>query len=104
MKKTTFNKRSALVFKQFNRKGYSLFAALGKEVLIGVLSVSTLHYAKADGISTKPLVPADSITFGEQRIDEVQIMGSRAPLTALQSAKMVEVISRDDIARAEAQT
>ena len=37
MKKQLFNKRSALVFKQFNRKGYSLFAALGKEVLIGVV-------------------------------------------------------------------
>lgn len=39
MKKTLFNQRSAIVFKHFNRKGYSLFAALGKEVLIGVLSV-----------------------------------------------------------------
>lgn len=54
MKKTLFNQRSAIVFKHFNRKGYSLFAALGKEVLIGVLSVSTLTYAKADGIATKP--------------------------------------------------
>ncbi len=104
MKKHVFNKRSALVFKQFNRKGYSLFAALGKEVLIGVLSVPTLAFAKADGISTRPIVAPDSISFEEQRIDEVQIMGSRAPLTALQSAKIVEVISRDDIQRAEAQT
>ncbi|MBM6992125.1 MAG: TonB-dependent receptor [Prevotella sp.] len=104
MKKQMFNKRSALVFKQFNRKGYSLFAALGKEVLIGVLSVPTLAFAKADGISTKPMIAPDSTSFEEQRIDEVQIMGSRAPLTALQSAKIVEVISRDDIQRAEAQT
>lgn len=104
MKKQLFNKRSALVFKQFNRKGYSLFAALGKEVLIGVLSVPTLAYAKADGISTHVLIDTDSISFEEQRIDEVQIMGSRAPLTALQSAKIVEVITRDDIQRAQAQT
>ncbi len=99
-----FNQRTALVFKHFNRKGYSLFAALGKEVLISVLSVATLTHAKADGIATRPLMEPDSVSFGEQRIDEVQVMGSRAPLTALQSAKIVEVISRDDINRAEAQT
>lgn len=104
MKKVIFNKRYALIFKQFNRKGYSLFAALGKEVLVGVLSVATLSHAKAEGMATQPLVETDSIRFEEQRIDEVQIMGSRAPLTALQSAKIVEVISRDDIQRVGAQT
>lgn len=105
MKTTTFNKRDAIVFKHFNRKGYSLFAALGKVVLIGVLAVPTLTYAKADGIATKPLSEgADSLSMGEQSIDEVLVTGSRAPLTAAQSAKIVEVISRDDIHRAEAQT
>lgn len=105
MKTTTFNKRNAIVFKHFNRKGYSLFAALGKVVLIGVLAVPTLTYAKADGIATKPLgEEADTLSFGEQSINEVLVTGSRAPLTAAQSAKIVEVISRDDIHRAEAQT
>ena len=105
MKTTLFNQRSAIVFKHFNRKGWCLFAALGKVVLIGVLSVPTLTYAKAGGIATCPVgVAADSLSFGEQRIDEVQVTGSRAPLTARQSAKIVEVISRDDIHRAEAQT
>ena len=105
MKTTLFNQRSAIVFKHFNRKGWSLFAALGKVVLIGVLSVPTLTYAKASGMATRHTdEAADSLSFGEQRIDEVQITGSRAPLTARQSAKIVEVISRDDIHRAEAQT
>lgn len=105
MKTTTFNKRNAIVFKHFNHKGYSLFAALGKVVVIGVLAVPTLTYAKADGIATRPISEdVDSLSFGEQSIDEVQVTGSRAPLTAEQSAKIVEVISRDDINRAEAQT
>lgn len=104
MKKQLYNKRSALVFKQFNRKSYSLFAALGKEVVIGVLSVATLSHAKADGISARPKAASDSIRFEEQRIDEVQVMGSRAPLTASQSARIVGIISRDDIQRAGAQT
>lgn len=104
MKKQFLIQRQALVFKQFSHKSYSLFAALGKEVLIGVLSVSTLSHSKADGIAAKPWIDTDSLSFEEQRIDEILIMGSRAPLTAMQSAKIVEVISRDDIQRAEAQT
>ena len=105
MKTTTFNKRNAIVFKHFNRKGYSLFSALGKVVLIGVLAVPTLAHAKAGGMAAvNEHNDADSLSFGEQRIDEVQVTGSRAPLTAQQSAKIVEVISRDDIRRAEAQT
>ena len=53
MKKQRFNKRERLLFKHFTNKGYALFSCLGKEVIIGVLSVSTLTYAKADGISTQ---------------------------------------------------
>lgn len=105
MNQKLFNKRSKLVFKHFNRKGFSLFAALGKEVLIGVLSVATLHNAKANGIATKALpVATDSLKIGEQHLDEVLITGSRAPLTAVQSAKIVEIVTHDQIERAEAHT
>ena len=52
MYKKQFQKREVIKFKQFKRKGYSLFACLGREVIIGTLSVATLTYAKADGIST----------------------------------------------------
>ena len=42
-----YNKRRVLKFKQFNNHGYSLFSVLGKEVIIGVLSVATLRCADA---------------------------------------------------------
>lgn len=104
MNKNKLNKRQKFRFKHFSNKGYSLFAALGKEVLIGVLSVSTLTYAKAQGISTKVNLAKDSLNHQEVKLDEVVITGSRAPLTALQSAKIVSVITRDDIHRAAAET
>jgi len=105
MKTKMFNKRNVIKFKHFNHKGYSLFAVLGKVVVVGVLAVPTLTYAKADGMATRTNgVEADSTVFGAQRLDEVQVTASRAPLTAKQSAKIVEVISRDDIHRAEAHT
>ena len=104
MNKQIFNKRSPILFKHFSRKGYALFACLGREVLVGTLSISTLTYAKADGISTRTDFAADTLAHQEVKLDEVVVTGSRAPLTALQSAKIVEVITRDDINRAQAST
>ena len=97
--------QQALHFKHFTRRGYALFSCIGREVLICTLSVATLTYAKAEGMSTKPATATaltDSLGQGEVRLDEVTVTSSRAPLTALQSAKIVSVISRDDIQRAEA--
>lgn len=53
MYKTIFNKRNSLKFNRFSNKNYSLFAVLGKEVLVGALSVATLSHAKAAGVSTE---------------------------------------------------
>jgi len=105
MYKTNFNKRDILRFKHFTRKGYALFCCLGKEVLIGTLAVPVLTYAKAEGISTKPLAETDSIALASNQevgLDEVIVTGSRAPLTLQQSAKLVSVITREDINRAAA--
>ena len=93
-----------LHFKHFKRKGYALFCSLGKEVLICTLSVTTLTYAKADSISIRSS-EVDTTGHQQQRqLDEVVVTGARAPLTALQSAKIVSVISRQDIERAAAES
>lgn len=102
MKQETFNKRTALRFTHFSRRGYALFSCLGREVLVGVLAVSTLTHAKADGISTHTAIAADSLGRVEMKLDEVTVTGSRAPLTDLQSAKIVSVVTREDISRAAA--
>ena len=104
MNKQIFNKRSPILFKHFSRKGYALFSCIGREVLVGTLSIATLTYAKADGISTRTDFASDSLSREEVKLDEVIVTGSRAPLTQLQSAKIVEVITRDDIHRAQATT
>lgn len=104
MFKQRFNKLRPLRFKHFTRNGYALFSCLGREVLIATLSVTTLTYAKADGISKDVAAAADSLGHQEVKLDEVVVTGSRAPLTAVQSAKIVSVITRDDIDRAPAAT
>lgn len=106
MYKPIFNKRSVLKFTHFTNKGYSLFSCLGREVVIGVLSVATLSHATADGISTHvELVSADSVrTNREVMLEGVSVMGTRAPLTQSQQARMVTILSRDDIQAAAVQS
>lgn len=101
-----FNKREALKFTQFSNKGYALFSCLGKVVLVGVLSVPTLTYAKADGMSTDT-DKVDSTTWKTNRevvLDGVEVTGSRAPLTLGQAARMVTVLDREQVAQAPVQS
>ena len=100
MYKSLFNKRTPLVFKHFSNKGYSLFACLGREVIVSVLSVSTLSHAAASSLSVE-LEKADS-THEEMTgivMDDVEVTTSRAPLGIGQAARMVTVLNRSDITK-----
>ncbi len=71
-------------FKHFCRKGYALFACLGKEVLIGTLSVSMLAHAKADGISVEVLKASGSIQNSRQQA-VTEEDGATVPDTGLEA-------------------
>ncbi len=104
MQQKLFCERKALRFKHFSHKGYALFSVMGREVLIGTLSVATLSHAKADGISVNTEATGDSLQRSELKLEEVVVTGSRAPLTLAESAKIVSVITREDIHRAAAES
>lgn len=104
MYKPIFNRREVLIFRQFQRKNYSLFACLGREVLISVLSVATLSATKAAGISDETWRADSSQVIKEVWLGDVGVTGSRAPLTKSQAARMVTVLSREDIAQAPVQS
>lgn len=106
MNKTIFNKRASLKFSHFSNKGYSLFSVLGRVVAIGALSVTTLTYAKAEGISVEG-AKADSVFIRGGKayeLDGVTVTGARAPMTVELSPKIVTVMTREDIQRSAAQT
>jgi iron complex outermembrane receptor protein len=104
MYKPVFNKREVSHFTHFQRKGYSLFACLGREVLIGTLTVATLTHASAETKATEAQ-PADSCTASKEvMLDGISITGSRAPLALGQAARMVTVLDREDIACAPVQS
>ncbi|MDE6012444.1 MAG: TonB-dependent receptor plug domain-containing protein, partial [Prevotella sp.] len=104
MYKPVFKKREFIVFRHFLRKGYSLFACLKREVLISVLSVATLSATKATGISDETWRVDSTKANKEVWLDDVAVTGSRAPLTKSQAARMVTVLSREDIAQAPVQS
>lgn len=106
MYRQRFNKTEAMRFKHFTRRSYALFNCLGREVLICTLSVATLSYAKASGISTNT-EKADTALTGSNRtvvLGEVEVTASKAPLGSRQSARMVTVLDRADIAAAPVQS
>ncbi len=108
MYKPIFNQRKALRFCYFTRKRYALFACLGRVVTIGVLSVATQQTAiAATEDNTHAMM---TVTDNDQSIDkeltlsDVEVTGSRAPLALGQAARMVTVLSRDDIQAAPVQS
>ena len=105
--KSIFNQRKALRFRHFSRKGFALFACLGRVVTIGVLSVATLQSASAasdDFNSTSEATDNNQKVDKEATLDDVEVTGSRAPLALGQAARMVTVLSREDIQAAPVQS
>lgn len=98
-----------ITFHQFNRKGWSLFAALGKEVRIGVLSVATLgtavqalagpSHATPDGAGTIS-GEADTLVASVILEEAAVTAASLAPMANDVAARQVMTFSRDDIAAA----
>lgn len=96
-----------ITWKQFARKGYSAFASLHRQVRIGVLSVATLAVAAQAHarLNDTVVMPADDReTIDEGEMAEVTVSGTMAPLTQLQSARIVSVLSRKDIEQAAVQS
>ena len=105
MYRPNFQKREVLVFRQFQRKGYALFACLGREVLISVLSVATLSATRAANGSDELWRTADTVQVAKEVwLGDVGVTGSRSPLTSSQAVRMVTVLTRDDIQQATVQS
>lgn len=107
MYKSFFNKRVPQKFTQFTNKGYALFACVGREVIIGTLSVATLNHATAAETRTVEGVADSTMSLTREKgilLDDVEVTGSRAPLGAGRAARMVTVLDRRDIQSAPVQS
>ena len=106
MYKSIFNKRTSILFKHFSNKQYALFSVLGKEVLIGTLSIATLSNAKAEGISVNASKADSTFLYHgkEVKLNEVLVTAARAPQASGQQTRMVTVLSREDLKAIPAQS
>lgn len=96
-----------VTWKQFTHKGYSAFASLHRQIRIGVLSVATLSVAAAAHAQRQgsPVVSFEEENLVEDHdLDEVTVSGTMAPLSQLQLARIVSVLTRQDIEQAAAQS
>ncbi|MBR0273823.1 MAG: TonB-dependent receptor [Bacteroidaceae bacterium] len=93
-------------FHRFSHKGYAIFASLHREVRIGVLSVGMLasvNIPKVQAVQVST-APDEDTEADEKELTEVAVTGTMSPLTALQSARIVGVITRQQIEAAAAQS
>ena len=99
MKQKNFKPKQAFRFRRFARKNYAVFNSLHKVINTGVVAGCMLAFAATTGTSAQNRISAIRDSIPEQELEELIVAGSKAELTMNQTAKLVTIISRDDIAR-----
>jgi iron complex outermembrane receptor protein len=102
MKEQRFNQNRFVRFKRFSRKAYGAFNSMHKVVSIGVVTACTLTFANAG----RAVAQSDSTrqrpegTFTERELEEVTVTASRIETPLSRTAKLVTVITAEEIAAA----
>ncbi|MDD4592948.1 MAG: TonB-dependent receptor [Parabacteroides sp.] len=96
MKKEQLFKGQASRWKHFDHKNYSAFSSMKKVVTIGVLTCATLSFTNINDITAQNTTSSQLRTY---ELSEIEVTGTRVPLTEQKSARMVTVLSRADIAK-----
>ena len=90
-------------FRRYSNRSYAVFSTLKSPVSIGAMTVAMLASAPVTGISAQT---AEKNNAGEKlyELEEVEVTGSRVPLTVSQAARIVTVLDREAIAAAPVQS
>lgn len=101
MRKFKFNLQRAEVstFRRWGRQGYSLFLALGRQVRIGVLAAVYLYVAMPEEVYAQTDTTDVEMKYD---LDEIEVSARRAPVGYSQVARMISVISHEQIETAPA--
>lgn len=89
-------------FRHFSNSSYAVFRSLNVQVNIGVLAVAMLTFAHVDSAFAQTENKQQSDKLVE--LEEVEVTGTRVPLTVAQAARMVIVLDREAIAAAPVQS
>ncbi|MDR2622782.1 MAG: TonB-dependent receptor [Dysgonamonadaceae bacterium] len=99
MKQKRFKLTPAFRFRRFARKNYAVFNSLHKVINTGVVAGCMLTFAAVTETAAQSPVSAIRDSIPEQELEELIVTGAKAELTMNQTAKLVTVITRDEIAR-----
>lgn len=101
-------KNQSVVWKHYSHEGWSIFASLKRRICIGVLTVATIGtVAPVQASNSAKHVINPETAEGDVEttsLESVTVSGTMAPLTQLQSARIVAVLSRNDIEQAGVQS
>jgi iron complex outermembrane receptor protein len=97
----SINRAELFTFKRWGGKSYSLFNAIKREVRIGVLLAVYTTVAHPEFVFAQ----TDSMKVSkEYNLDEVEVSAQRAPVAFSQAARIISVISREEIEAAPVQS
>ena len=107
MKQKQFQvKSSAYRFKRFSKMAYGAFNSIQRTVSIGVVAGCVLTFAHVETLSAQTTLNSEESQdkFSEKELSEVTVMASRVDLSVNQVARLVTVITRDEIQQAPVQS
>ncbi|MDU1903878.1 MAG: TonB-dependent receptor [Dysgonomonas sp.] len=105
MNQKRFSESKAFRFKRFGHKAYSAFNSMHKVVNIGVITGCMLTFANTGEASAQVArVSEETEKIAEKELNEVTVTASRIEVPIEQAAKLITVISREDIQRAPVQS
>lgn len=94
MKKQSLFLSRSVSWKRFSRKAYAVFESLKKNVVIGVLSIMTLTFSNIKVLTAQNRVDEQIDGYS---LEEVEVTGTRVPLTLQEVARQVIILSQDEI-------
>lgn len=105
-KRNQFTNKKAFRFKRFVRQSYSVFNSISKAVTIGVLAGCALQSAHSQSVSSTERVEIKTKqdTLITEDLDEIVVTASKAALPLNMAAKMVTVITSQEIERSPIQS
>lgn len=103
-KKALKLKADVVRWHQFSRRNDAVFRSLGREIVIGTLSVSTLLVATPHTAQAQTVAPQQGERDREVALDEVTVTAGRVPLPMEQTARIVSVMTREQLKDCPAQS
>lgn len=105
MRKISFIHSIRIEFQHLSHKSCSLLVSfLGEGMVIVALGVCIVTWAEPTWAAAQSVPASDSTNLHMRQLSEVEVTSSRAPLARGQQARMVTVLSREEIAAAPVQS